>query len=501
MVCLEDARQEAAGSSEDAELLSRARARLDSLLARRLGGSHRPAPSSTEAVFSHLKSRLQASALVIARLEGDSAPAITRVLGISMEAALAIAKIILAKPTNPYLSTDASRSIACRGMPEDLGCLIGVRFGHRGREGLLIVCWPPAGPSGRGPCCGPSSIVRAHYEIREVLPVLERGLELPRGCRLPVVIGGMLTADDKFRRTLLSLPRLADSKAGILITGETGTGKELIARAIHAMSPRAGRPLVVQNCAALPEQLLESELFGHRAGAFTGARSDKKGLLEIAGGGTFFLDEVGEISPAIQAKMLRAIETGEIRRLGDTATRPVDARFLSATNKNLEQEVEQGRFRKDLFYRLNVVSVELPPLRERIGDVEVLVGLFLSRFALKMGKSVDGIREDAMRALAAYDWPGNVRQLENEIERAVTMVSPGEEITPGVLSAAITGGGDGAGPASLKDELQMVEKRRILSALRECGWNKTHAARKLGDVSRPALIAKMKRLGIPLKPD
>jgi len=501
MVCIEDARQEASGTPEDTELLFRAGARLDGLLARGLASPRQAAPSSVEAVFSHLKSRLHASALVLARLEKDTSPAVTRVSGVSMEVALAMAKIIAAKPTNPYLSTDTSRSMAGSGVPGNLRRLIGVRFGRPGRRGLLVACWPPSGPSGQGACSGPSTIVRAHYEIRDVLPVLERSLELGRGNHLPVLIGGMLTADDKFKRVLLSLSRLADSKAGILITGETGTGKELIARAIHAMSPRAGQPLVVQNCAALPEQLLESELFGHRAGAFTGARSDKRGLLEIASGGTFFLDEVGEISPAIQAKMLRAIETGEIRRVGDTITRPVDARILSATNKNLEEEVEQGRFRKDLFYRLNVVSVQLPPLRERSGDVEALAWLFLSRFAVKMGRRIDGIREEAMRALTAYDWPGNVRQLENEIERAVTMVGSGAEITPEVLSAAITGGAGAAGPRSLKDELQMVEKRRILSALRECKWNKTHAARRLGNVSRPALIAKMKRLGIPLQPN
>ncbi len=491
MVCIEDARGEAAGNLEDTELLSQAGVRLDGLLARRLARSDDAAPSSVEAVFSHLKSRLHASALVFARLDEQDSPAIMRVSGISREASLTMAKMVAAKPANPFLSTDVSRMMACPGLPDSLNCLIGVRFGRQGGRGLLIACWPPAGAS---------SIVRAHYEIRDILPVLERGLELSRGSGLPISIGGMLTADDKLKRILLSLSRLADSSAGILIMGETGTGKELIARAIHAMSPRAGHPMVVQNCAALPEQLLESELFGHKAGAFTGARSDKRGLLEIANGGTFFLDEIGEISPAMQAKMLRSIETGEIRRVGDTLTRPVDARFVSATNKNLEEEVEQGRFRKDLFYRLNVVSVKLPPLRDRVGDIEILAWLFLSRFARKVGKQIDGIRDDAMRALAAYDWPGNVRQLENEIERAVTMVRSGVPITPDLLSASITGGEDSDAPCSLKDELRMVEKRRILAALRECKWNKTHAARKLGNLSRPALIAKMKRLGIPLQP-
>ncbi len=492
MVCIEEARQEAGAGPEDLELLSQAGARLDSLFARQLARPRDAAPKSTEAVFTFIRSRLGASAVVLARLDPGASPAIIRVLGVSREASLMLAKDVASRKFNPYLSTDVSNMAAGIAIPEDIRCLLGIRFGRPGREAMLIACWPQRDTS---------SIVSAHYEIRDVLPVLERGLEVCRGGRLPVSICGMLTGDEKLRRLLLSLARLADSKAGILITGETGTGKELVARAIHAMSPRAGRPMVVQNCAALPEQLLESELFGHKAGAFTGARADKRGLLEIANGSTFFLDEVGEISPAIQAKMLRSIETGEIRRVGDTVTRPIDARFISATNKNLEEEAEQGRFRKDLFYRLNVVSVKLPPLRDRVGDIEILAWLFLSRFAARMSKPVSGIRDDAMRALAAYDWPGNVRQLENEIERAVTMVGRGAAITPDLLSAAITGDGSASGPESLKEELRMVEKRRIILALRECNWNKTHAARRLGNLSRPALIAKMKRLGIPLKPD
>jgi Nif-specific regulatory protein len=256
---------------------------------------------------------------------------------------------------------------------------------------------------------------------------------------------------------------------------------------------------VVQNCASLPEPLLESELFGHKAGAFTGARGEKRGLLETANGGTFFLDEVGDVSPAIQAKMLRAIESGEIRRVGDTVTRPVNTRFVSATNKDLEQEVEQDRFRRDLFYRLNVVSVTLPPLRDREGDVEILAELFLRRFASKMNRPIGGLSEAARRVLVNYDWPGNVRQLENEMEKAVTLARPGDLITPEVLSAGVTGAGPSGHPRSLKDELRAVERRRILAALRKCDWNKTHTARMLGDLSRPALIAKMKRLGIPLK--
>jgi Nif-specific regulatory protein len=250
----------------------------------------------------------------------------------------------------------------------------------------------------------------------------------------------------------------------------------------------------------LPEQLLESELFGHRAGAFTGAKGEKKGLLEVAEGGTFFLDEIGDVSASIQAKMLRAIETREIRRLGDTVSRSIDARFLSATNKNLEEEVEAGRFRGDLYYRLNVVAVNLPPLRDRHQDVELLSLFFLARFARKIGKSVKGISCDAMRAMIAYNWPGNVRQLENEVEKSVTMVESGGTITADLLSSCITGAKQEKRSLGLKDELRIVERRRIVEALKRCAWNKTHAARLLGDLSRPALIAKMKRLGIPLKP-
>jgi transcriptional regulator with PAS, ATPase and Fis domain len=342
--------------------------------------------------------------------------------------------------------------------------------------------------------------VRAYYEIRGVLPVLKRMIEPSDRPTMPICIGGMLTSDSDLKAALLSLPRIAAASSNVLIIGETGTGKELVARAIHTMSQRGSCPFVVQNCAALPEQLLESELFGHKAGAFTGARGEKKGLIETANGGTFFLDEVGDVSPAIQAKMLRVIESGEIRRVGDTVTRPIDVRFLSATNKNLDEEVETGRFRRDLFYRLNVVSVYLPPLRDRGGDTAILARLFLHRFASKMEKDVKGIREDAMRALEAYDWPGNIRQLENEIEKAVTIVRSRESITPDLLSPCVTGLEHDRSMPTLKDEVRRVEHRRITAALRKCGWNKTHAARTLGDLSRPALIAKMKRLGIPMRP-
>jgi transcriptional regulator with PAS, ATPase and Fis domain len=314
---------------------------------------------------------------------------------------------------------------------------------------------------------------------------------------LPLCIVGILTQDRRLAELLLSLPRIARTRASVLIAGETGTGKELVARAIHALSPRSRGPFIAQNCAALPEHLLESELFGYRVGAFTDARADKQGLLEAAGGGTFFLDEIGDVSPSIQAKMLRAIESGEVRRLGETRQRPVDVRFVAATNKRLEDEVERGRFRRDLYYRLNVVSLVCPPLRERRGDIDLLARVFLERFARRAGRTGVVFDDSALHALRHHAWPGNVRQLENEIERAVTMLGQSDRLTCAGLSAAFADA-RGEAPSTLKDEVRSVEKARILAALKSCDWNKTHAARNLGDLSRPALVAKMKRLGIPL---
>jgi transcriptional regulator with AAA-type ATPase domain/tetratricopeptide (TPR) repeat protein len=501
LACLEDAR---AASGEDPccrKAISDVRVRMDSRFANKLPPLGSDRPTGVEAALAFLRSGLGASGFILASLDSAGAPGLIRVSGMPHDTAGLLAVAVSGQSQNPFISTDVNNIKGVEGDCDRFRSLLGIRFGEQGRRYLLITCWCAGKRPGRESYPEASLMVKAYYEIRDLLPGIELGLRPCRENPQPVCIGGMVTGDGSLKQVLLSLSRIAASPASVLITGETGTGKELVARALHALSPRSACQLVVQNCAALPEQLLESELFGHKAGAFTGARTDKRGLLEIANGGTFFLDEVGEVSPAIQAKMLRSIETGEIRRLGDTVTRPIDARILSATNKNLEDEVERGTFRRDLYYRLNVVSVTLPPLRERVGDVELLARLFLARFSGRTRKSVKGLRQDALRALAAYNWPGNVRQLENEMEKAVTLVGEGEIITPDLLSGCITGVTSGHPPASLKDELRMVEKRRILAALRECGWNKTHAARRLGDLSRPALIAKMKRLGIPLKPD
>src|SRR5678816_4451671 len=219
------------------------------------------------------------------------------------------------------------------------------------------------------------------------------------------------------------IDQIAPSTATVLITGESGTGKEVIADAIHAASPRRGKPLIKISCAALPDTLLESELFGYEKGAFTGANTRKEGRFELANGGTLFLDEIGEISPAVQVKLLRVLQDGKFERLGGIRTIDADVRILAATNKDLHKEVEERRFREDLFYRLNVINLRIPSLRERKEDISLLAMHFLKMYADKNAKKIDGFSEEALLALTSYDWPGNVRELENAIERAVVFTS------------------------------------------------------------------------------
>jgi DNA-binding NtrC family response regulator len=241
----------------------------------------------------------------------------------------------------------------------------------------------------------------------------------------------------KMREVYHLIDRVAPSNSSVLILGESGTGKELVARAIHQKSRRKDNPFVVINCAALPESLLESELFGYRKGAFTGAFADKKGLFEEADGGTIFLDEIGEITPAVQVKLLRVLQNGEIRRIGGSENSRVDVRVLAATNKDLHQQVKTKAFREDLFYRLNVITLTLPPLRERKDDVSLLAYHFLKKFAEKTSKKVERISMDTLQTLEEYRWPGNVRELENVIERAVVLAEGGtitaRELPPKLL--------------------------------------------------------------------
>jgi len=249
--------------------------------------------------------------------------------------------------------------------------------------------------------------------------------------------GDILGATGKMQRIFRLIGKVAPTESTVLILGESGTGKELIARAIHLQSRRAHGSFVPVNCGALPENLIESELFGYVRGAFTGAANSRRGLIEEADGGTLFLDEIGEMPPATQVKLLRFLENSEVRRLGDNETRIVDVRVLAATNVDIKRLLDEGRFREDLYYRLNVVSIELPSLRERREDIPLLAGYFLEKFARAAGRELTGFAEDAKAALLRYDYPGNVRELENAIERAVAL-SQSDVIVPEDLPPQLT---------------------------------------------------------------
>jgi transcriptional regulator with GAF, ATPase, and Fis domain len=300
------------------------------------------------------------------------------------------------------------------------------------------------------------------------------------------------------------LQKVSRTSVTVLIEGESGTGKELAARAIHFNGPRKSGRFLAQNCAALPEQLLESELFGHVRGAFTGAMREKPGLFEAADGGTFFLDEIADMPPSLQVKLLRVLQDGEIRRVGATDPQRVDVRIIAATNKTLEDEVKAGRFREDLFYRLNVVRIEMPPLRDRRDDIPLLAQYFLDAFSKDMNDAPRGFSDGAMELLVNYDWPGNVRELENEVQRALALTDPGLGIGPSVLSERIRSVRIVVHPPkpgttlSLKDMVTDVEKRVILQVLTENNWNRSRTAELLG-LSRQGLLKKIARFG--LKPD
>ena len=292
---------------------------------------------------------------------------------------------------------------------------------------------------------------------------------------------------------LEQVARVAPTDSTVLIHGETGTGKELIARAIHNISPRCGRPYVKLNCAAIPLDLLESELFGHEKGAFTGAIAQKVGRFEMADKGTLFLDEVGDIPPALQPKLLRVLQEQEFERLGSTRTHQVDVRLVAATNRDLTKMVKRGEFRIDLYYRLNVFPVTLPPLRERCDDIPTLVAHFVDLYSRRMGKRIDDIPMETLSALNSYPWPGNIRELQNMIERAVILSNDG--VLPNPLPKAEAQ--DVAIP-STPTTLRESERTLIVNTLESVGWvigGRKGAAAKLG-LKRTTLIHKMQKLGI-----
>ncbi len=298
-----------------------------------------------------------------------------------------------------------------------------------------------------------------------------------------------------FREVYDLAQRVAETDSSVLILGESGTGKELIAGTIHYASPRAGGRFLAINCAALSETLLESQLFGHVKGAFTGALQNRKGLLEEAHNGTLFLDEAGDLSPALQAKLLRVLQEGEFLPVGSTRARRVDVRLIAAPKKDLEKEVARGNFREDLYYRLNVISLHLPPLRERLEDIQPLALHFLAEIARKNRRPVKEISLEAMAALHQYHWPGNVRELRNVIERG-TILARGETITPDALPLKFNASRSGpAIPAGAPLNLKDAERIQVVRALQQTAWNKSKAALLLG-VTRKTLDRKIKEFAI-----
>ena len=347
----------------------------------------------------------------------------------------------------------------------------------------------------------PVDIDAVLHRVRKILEgqqLLAENRALREALRGRYRLEGIVAESGKMQEVLSLVQRVAPSNTTVLICGESGTGKELIAQAIHYQSPRSGRPLVTVNCAALPDALLESELFGHVKGAFTGAVSDRAGRFEAADGGTIFLDEIGELSPAVQAKLLRVLQEREFERVGTNRTVKVDVRLLTATNQDLERAVREQRFREDLYFRLNVVSIRIPPLRERREDILPLLDHFLRQYAAANDKTIQGVTREARDVVLKYEYPGNIRELENLVERAVVLCR-GEVIDLDDLPLSIREGTAATVPAptpgSLPAELETLERRMIEDALARADGVQTRAAELLG-IGERALRYKMKKLGL-----
>jgi two-component system response regulator HydG len=339
--------------------------------------------------------------------------------------------------------------------------------------------------------------VKRHAIVKSVRQALEKASLVAENRALKAQLAGLVAPSSgqligsapAFRAALEALRQAAPTSATVLVTGESGTGKELAARLLHDLSPRAQAQFVPVNCAAIPETILESELFGYERGAFTGAAARREGRFERADGGTLFLDEVGEMSPAVQVKLLRVLQDGVVERLGGTQPVKVDVRIVAATNKDLAAEVKGGRFREDLFYRLNVIAIRLPPLRERREDVPLLAAAFLRRIAEKHGKRIGGFTQGALAALAAHEWPGNVRELEHAVERAVVLCrgeAVGLEDLPEPLREAAPAPTVPSGvlPITIGTPMEEVERLVIRETLKHTKGDKTLAAQILGIAPR-----------------
>lgn len=328
--------------------------------------------------------------------------------------------------------------------------------------------------------------------------VMQENTQLKRELDKRAGLDNIVGAHPQMNRIFEVIDSVADTRATVLVTGESGTGKSMIARAIHRRSGRAGKPFIEVACGALPENLLESELFGHVAGAFTGATTDKVGKFKQADGGTIFLDEIGTASPAMQVKLLRVLQELQFEQVGGSKTFEVDVRVILATNEDLAEAVADGRFRQDLYYRVNVINIELPPLRERRTDVPLLAQRFLEELREDTSRSVVGFSDEALAALEAYAWPGNIRELQNVVERSV-LLGKGELILPGDLPREVAVGASfrpaRVGQRTLKEALEEPERAIILEVLEANNWNRNATADALG-VNRTTLYKKMKRLGL-----
>ena len=342
---------------------------------------------------------------------------------------------------------------------------------------------------------------RLYGELRQYAGSLEQeNLRLKAEVQARFNLHGIVGSSPAIRGVFSLLEKVIDTSITVLIQGETGTGKELFARVLHYNSPRKEKPFVAENCGALSEHLLESELFGHVRGAFTGAVGEKKGLFELADRGTAFLDEVGEMSPAMQIKLLRVLQEGEVRPVGGSECRRVDVRVIASTNRNLEAEVKRGRFREDLFYRLHVFPIRIPPLRERREDIPLLAEHFLERYAKKHGRPQTGFTPQAMDLLCRHGWEGNVRELENEVERAVALAREEKRIGAQLLSERIrlavekdpaVAGVSG----TMREAVERLEQQMIRECLKRSGGNRSRAARLLG-LTRQGLLNKLARYRI-----
>jgi DNA-binding NtrC family response regulator len=331
-------------------------------------------------------------------------------------------------------------------------------------------------------------------KVLERKELLKENSALKDELGLPSSTNPLIFASQSFREVHDMALLVAQSDSNVVVLGESGTGKELVAGLIHGNSPRSGERFLTINCAALSDTLLESQLFGHVRGAFTGAISHQKGLLDAANNGTLFLDEVGDMSPAIQAKLLRVLQEGDFIPVGDTKAKTVDIRFLAATNKDLEEEVRQKRFREDLYFRLNVISLYLPPLRERVEDIELLARHFLKKYAGRMKRDITGFSPEALQLLVSYAWPGNIRELENAIERAA-ILTRGSLINAETLPVWRSAPLSEPKPSERLVSLETVEREHILHVLKAAGNNKSRAARIL-DIARRTLDRKIEEFGL-----